>query len=181
MLAGETVEDLFLLYLPQKPTVNATTAAQHTQAMSMNTNLPNLSTPQMIPVDSAEITISTCFADEADDLLGLKNYFQVQNHFFSLLDSDDVEDMANWFDGRPKSMFLTISTRNQAAIQYAFSQGLIDDESVIESAIRDHLGSQGLDCSRIEHMMDEFITPEVSLRQSEDGQLFVDLGGCSPT
>lgn len=145
----------------------------------MNTNLPNLSIPQVIPVDSAEITISTCFAKEADHFMDLKNYFRVQNHFFSLLDIVDVEEIINWHDGRPKNMLLTIITKNQAAIQYAFSEGLLDEESVIESAIRDHLGSHGLDFNRIEHLMDEFITPEVRLQQTEDGRLFVDLGGRS--
>ncbi len=76
-------------------------------------------------------------------------------------------------------MFLTIRTRNQAAIQYAFSQGLLDEELLIESAIRNHLRRQGLDCDRIERLMDEFVTPEVCLRQAENGQLFVDLGACA--
>ncbi len=67
--------------------------------MSMNTNLPNLSIPQVISVDSAEITMATCFAEKADHITDLKNYFQVQNHLFSLLDADDVEEMINWFDG----------------------------------------------------------------------------------
>ncbi len=63
--------------------------------------------PQMIPVNSAAITISTCFAEEAE-LTSLKDYFKVNNHLFALLNDDDHENIINWYDGRPKSMFLSI-------------------------------------------------------------------------
>ena len=145
----------------------------------MKTNLPNLSFPQLLPVDSAEITISTCFAEQADSLEGLKRFVQVYFQFLSLLNDDDIEDIDNWFDGRPKSMFVTIVTRNQAAIQFALSNGLLDEESAIEAAIRNYLRSQGFDYSCIEQLMGEFVTPEACLRQTEDGQLLVDLGSCS--
>lgn len=145
--------------------------------MSMKTNFPNLSFPKLLPVDSAEITISTCFAKQADNLEDLKRFVQVYSQLFSLLSADDIEEIVNWFDGRPKSMFVTLVTRNLTAIQFALSNGLLDEETVIESAIRDHLGSQCLDYERIEKLMGEFITPEVCLRQTEDGRLVVDLDG----
>lgn len=145
----------------------------------MKTNFPNLSFPQLLPVDSAEITISTCFAEQADSLQDLKRVVQVYFQFLSLLNDDDIEDIENWFDGRPKSMFVTLVTRNQAAIHFALSEGLMNDESVIEATIRDYLRSKGFDCNYIEQVMGEFITPEVCLRQSEDGRLFVDLDGSS--
>jgi hypothetical protein len=148
--------------------------------MFMNPKLPNLSTPQMIPVDSAEITISTSCVEQAGELTDLKTYFHVHNHLLTLLAKDDNAQIINWFDGRPKSMFLTICTRNQVTIQYAFSQGLLDEESAIESAIRDHLRSQDLEFNCNEQVLDELITPELSLGQAEDGRLFVDLGCCLP-
>jgi len=110
--------------------------------------------------------------------MDLKNYFQVQNHLFSLLDADDVEEMTNWFDGRPNSMFLTIATRNKAAIQYALSQGLLDEEATIQSAIRDYLQRQGVDLNSMEEVVDEFLIPGVTLRQRDDSSLFVDLWPC---
>ena len=143
----------------------------------MNTNLPHLQMPQMIPVKSAAITISTCFAEQADRLTDLKRYFQVHSHLVSLLNDDDTEEMDNWYDGRPKSMLLTIWTTNQAAIQYAFSQGLVDEEVTIESSIREYLQRQEICCECIEAIMDEFITAQVTLKQSADGRLYVDFGG----
>ena len=143
----------------------------------MNTNLPNLHMPSMITVNSAAITITTCFAEEADQLKDLKKYFQVHSHLVSLLNDDDTEEVHNWYDGRPKSMFLTIWTRNQAAIQYAFSQDLLDEELTIESSIRDYLQSQEICCECIEAIIDEFITPQISLKQSADATVSVDFGG----
>jgi hypothetical protein len=95
----------------------------------------------------------------------------------SLLNDDDTEDINNWYDGRPKSMFLAIWTSNQAAIRYAFSQGLVDEELTIESPIRDYLQSQEICCECIEAIIDEFITPQVSLKQSADATISVDFGG----
>jgi hypothetical protein len=143
----------------------------------MNTNLSNLQMPQMIPVNSAAVTITTCFAEEADRLTDLKSYFQVHSHLVSLLNDDDTEEVHNWYDGRPKSMFLTIWTRNQVAIQYAFSQDLLDEELTIESSILEFLQSQEICCECTEAIIDEFITPQVSVKQSADGRLSVDLGG----
>ena len=143
----------------------------------MNTNLPHLQMPQMFPVKSAAITISTCFAEQADQLTDLKRYFQVHSHLVSLLNDDGTEEMDNWYDGRPKSMFLTICTSNQAAIQYAFSQGLVDEELTIECSIREYLESQEICCESIEAIMDEFITAQVTLKQSADDRLYVDFGG----
>lgn len=143
----------------------------------MKTNFPNLSFPKLLPVESAEITISTCFAEHADSLEDLKRFVQVYSQLFSFLSADDTEETVNWFDGRPKSMFVTLVTQNLAAIQFSLLNGLLDEESVIEYAIRDHLGSQDLDNERIEQLMREFITPEVCLRQTEDGRLVVDLDG----
>lgn len=143
----------------------------------MKINLPNLQMPSMIPVNSAAITITTCFAEEAEQLTDLKRYFQVHSHLVSLLNDDDTEEVHNWYDGRPKSMFLTIWTRNQVAIQYAFSQDLLDEELTIESSIRDYLQSQEISCECIEAIIDEFIAPQVSLKQSTDGRLSVDFGG----
>ena len=143
----------------------------------MNTSLPHLQMPSMIPVNSAAITITTCFAEEADQLKDLKKYFQVHSHLVSLLNDDDTEEVHNWYDGRPKSMFLTIWTRNQAAIQYAFSQDLLDEELTIESSIRDYLQSQEICCECIEAIIDEFITPQISLKQSADATVSVDFGG----
>ena len=131
----------------------------------------------MIPVNSAAITISSCFAEQADQLTDLKRYFQVHSHLVSLLNDDDTEEMDNWYDGRPKSMFLTICTSNQAAIQYAFSQGLVDEELTIESSIREHLQRQEICCECIEAIMDEFITAQVTLKQNADGIISVDFGG----
>jgi hypothetical protein len=148
----------------------------NTKTLPMNTNLPNLHMPSMIPVNSAAITITTCFAEEADQLTDLKKYFQVHSHLVSLLNDDDTEEVHNWYDGRPKSMFLTIWTRNQAAIRYAFSQGLVDEALTIESSIRDCLQSQEICCECIEAIIDEFITPQVSLKQSTDGRLSVEFG-----
>ena len=143
----------------------------------MNTNLTHLQMPQMIPVKSAAITISTCFAEQADQLTDLKRYFQVHSHLVSLLNDDGTEEMDNWYDGRPKSMFLTIWTSNQAAIQYAFPQGLVDEELTIESSIREHLQRQEICCECIEAIMDEFITAQVTLKQNADGIISVDFGG----
>jgi hypothetical protein len=143
----------------------------------MNTNLANLQMPQMIPVNSAAITITTCFAEEADQLTDLKRYLQVHSYLVSLLNDDDTEEVVNWYDGRPKSMFLTIWTSNQAAIQYASSQGLVDEELTIEVCIRDFLQGQGMCSDSIEAVIDEFITPQVSLKQSADATISVDFGG----
>jgi hypothetical protein len=133
--------------------------------------------PQMIPVNSAAITITTCFAEEADQLTDLKRYLQVHSYLVSLLNDDDTEEVVNWYDGRPNSMFLTIWTRNQIAIQYAFSQDLVDEELTIKSSIRNHLKSQGMCSDSIEAVIDEFITAQVSLKQSTDGIISVDFGG----
>ena len=130
----------------------------------MNTNLPHLQMPQMIPVKSAALTISTCFAEQADQLSDIKAYLRIHSHLFTILSSDDVAGLINWYDGRPKSMFLTICTSNQAAIQYAFSQGLVDQELTIESSIREYLQSQAICCESSEAIIDEFVTPEVILR-----------------
>ena len=143
----------------------------------MKTILPHLQIPQIIPVELAAITISTTFAEQADQLTDLKRYFQVHSHLVSLLNDDGTEEMDNWYDGRPKSMFLTICTSNQAAIQYAFSQGLVDEEVTIESSIREYLQRQEICCECIEAIIDEFVTPQVTLRQSADGRLSVDFGG----
>jgi hypothetical protein len=143
----------------------------------MNINLPNLQMLPIIPVNSAAITITTSFAEEADQLTDLKRYFQVHSHLVSLLNDDDIEEVVNWYDGRPKSMFLTIWTRNQAAIRYAFSEDLVDEDLTIESSIRDYLQSQEICCECIEAIIDEFITPQVTLKQSADGHLSVGFGG----
>jgi hypothetical protein len=131
----------------------------------------------MIPVKSAVITISTCFAEQADQLTDIKAYFQIHGQLFNILTSDDTEELVNWYDGRPKSMLLTIWTSNQAVIQYAFSQGLVDEEVTIESSIREYLQSQEICCECIEAIMDEFITAQVTLKQNADGRLSVDFGG----
>jgi hypothetical protein len=148
-----------------------------TKTLPMNINLPNLHLPSMIPVNSAAITITTSFAEEADQLTDLKKYFQVYSHLVSLLNDDDTEEVVNWYDGRPKSMFLTIWTRNQAAMRYAFSEDLVDEDLTIESSIRDYLQSQEICCECIEAVIDEFITSQVTLKQSADGRLSVDFGG----
>ena len=72
-------------------------------------------------------------------------------------------------------MFLTICMSNQVAIQYAFAQDMLEEEAVIEDAVRGYLGTQGLCCGCIEALLDEFMTPQVKLKQREDGFLFVDL------
>ena len=148
-----------------------------TLILAMNIHLSAHQTPQMITVKSAVITIPTCFAEEADCLVDLHRFLQVHSHLIGLLKEDDLQQMINWYDGRPKSMFVTICTANQAVIQYAFSQGLVDEEVTIESSIREHLQSQEICCECIEAFMDEFITAQVSLRQSSDGIISVDFGG----
>ena len=142
----------------------------------MNTNLPYLQIPEMIPVESAAITISTCFAKEAGELTSLKDYFTVHNHLFTLLNDDDLEDIINWFDGRPKSMLLSIWTGNKTAIQYAFSKDMLDEDETIDVAVREYLESQNICCDCIEALLDEFITPQAKLIEQEDGRLMVSLG-----
>jgi hypothetical protein len=58
-----------------------------------------------------------------------------------LLDHEDVIETINWYDGRPKSMFLSLWTGNKSAIEYAFPQDLVDEEMAIESSFRDYLQS----------------------------------------
>jgi len=143
----------------------------------MNITQHPIEMPQMIPVKTAQITISTCFAEEAGQLSNLKRYFQVHNHLFSLLGNADTDEMINWFDGRPKSMFMTLWTSNQPAIQYAFSEDLVDEESTIETTIRDFLGSQDPCCQFIDSVIEELFAPELCLKQLEDGSVVVDLSG----
>jgi hypothetical protein len=142
----------------------------------MNTNLPNLHMPSMIPVNSAAITITTCFAEKADQLMDLKRYFQVHSHLVSLLNTDDTEEVVNWYDGRPKSMFLTIWTSNQAAMAYAFSQDLVDEDLTIKTSIRDYLQCQEFSSESVEALFDEFMVPQANLKQAEGGHLIVDFG-----
>ncbi len=148
-----------------------------TLILAMNIHLSAHQTPQMITVKSAVITIPTCFAEEADCLVDLHRFLQVHSHLIGLLKEDDLQQMINWYDGRPKSMFVTICTANQAAIQYAFSHGLLDEERTIEDTVRDYLGSQVLRSDSIEALFDEFITPRVTLRQREGNLLFVAFDG----
>lgn len=143
----------------------------------MNINLPHLQMPQMIPVNSAAITISSCFAEQADQLSDIKTYLQIHSQLFNILSSDDVAGLINWYDGRPKSMLLTIYTCNQAAIQLAFLHELLDEDETIEACLRDFLVNQGVHCERIDEVMDEFLAPDVSLKRNDDGLMFVDLGG----
>jgi hypothetical protein len=100
----------------------------------------------------------------------------VHCRLIELLDNDNTEDMINWFDGRPKSMYLTIWTINQAAMAYAFSQDLVDEDLTIEASIRDYLRSQELSCESVEAVFDEFMVPQANLKQAEDGLLFVTFG-----
>ena len=93
-----------------------------------------------------------------------------------LLDNDNTEDMINSFDGRPKSMYLTIWTSNRAAMAYAFSQDLVEEDLTIEASIRDYLRSQELSCESVEAVFDEFMVPQANLKQAEDGFLFVTFG-----
>jgi hypothetical protein len=73
-------------------------------------------------------------------------------------------------------MFLTIWTGNQAAIQYAFFQDLVNEELTVESSIRDYLQSQGISCESIEATIGEFNTSQVTLKQGADSLLFIDFG-----
>lgn len=159
---------------PHKPTLRQ---LPNTKTLPMNTNLPNLQMPQMIPVDSAAITITTCFAEEADQLAYLKRHFEVHSHLIGLLNNDETKDIVNCYDGRSKSAFLTIWTSNQPAIQYAFSEDLVDEDLTIETSVRAHLNSLGFCSECIEAIIDEFITPQVTLKQSADCLLSVDFGG----
>ena len=142
----------------------------------MTTNLANPQMPPTIPVNSTAITISTCFAEEASKLTDLKRYFQVYRRLIDLLDDDNTEDMINWFDGRPKSMYLTIWTSNQAAMAYAFSQDLVDEDLTIETSIRDYLQCQELSSESVEALFDEFLVPQANLKQAEGGHLIVHFG-----
>ena len=142
----------------------------------MTTNLANLQMPLTIPVNSTAITISTCFAEEASKLTDLKSYFEVHRRLIDLLDNDTTKDLVNWFDGRPKSMYLTILTSNQAAMAYAFSQDLVDEDLTIEISIRDYLQCQDLSSESVEALFDEFMVPQANLKQAEGGHLIVHFG-----
>lgn len=142
----------------------------------MNANLANLQMPSMLPVNSTVTTISTCFAEEATKLTDLKRYFQVHRRLIDLLDDDNTEEMINWFDGRPKSMYLTIWTSNQVAMAYAFSQDLVDEDLTIKTSIRDYLQCQELSSESVEALFDEFMVPQANLKQAEGGHLIVDFG-----
>ena len=141
----------------------------------MTVSFGDIQFPEMIPVESAAITISTCFAEEAGELTSLKDYFTVHNHLFTLLNDDDLESIINWFDGRPKSMFLSIWTGNKEAIQYAFSKGMLDEDETIEVVVCKCLESQDICCDCIDALLDEFMTPQAQLKQGDDGRLFVDF------
>jgi hypothetical protein len=80
------------------------------------------------------------------------------------------------FDGRPKSMYLTILTSNQAAMAYAFSQDLVDEDLTIEISIRDYLQCQDLSSESVEALFDEFMVPQANLKQAEGGHLIVHFG-----
>lgn len=140
----------------------------------MTTTYTSLQVPMMIPIKSAAITISTSIACEADQLSDLRKYFEVHSQLLALLSNDDIDELVNWFDGRAKSAFLTISTANAAAMQFAYTHDLLDEEETIDAALHDYLhGQASMPSDCLEELLEFLYDAQPVLTQLTDGSLSI--------